>query len=161
MGVFGSQQRDCVVSTYKSQLGVTEATGKNDGPEVQAYLKTTGLKGNYPWCAAFVNWVLKKCGIKTINDARAGSWFKSEKIIYQRGKSSNKTPQSGDLCGFIWNGKFIQHIGFIDKWGENSVITVEGNTTPQGEGIQTREGDGVWRKRRMKRSIFVVADWID
>lgn len=153
--------RSCVVHAYESQIGVKELTGRNDGVQVQSYLKSTGLKGNYAWCAAFVNWCLRQCGVKTINDARAGKWFRLDKTIYERGKTNMSTPQPGDLCGFIWTGKQIQHIGFVHKWGENAIVTVEGNTTGEGNGISSREGDGVWRKRRLKRSVYIVADWID
>jgi hypothetical protein len=77
--------------------------------------------------------------------------------------SSTKTPQPGDLAGFIWTGKVIQHIAIIVSWNyENGCIkTVEGNTSAQKNGIESREGDGVWGKRRLKRSVAVVSDFID
>lgn len=62
----------------ESQLGVKELTNNNDGPQVQAYLKTCGLKGDWAWCAAFVNWVFLETGIQSMdlkdNPAGAINW---------------------------------------------------------------------------------------
>jgi uncharacterized protein (TIGR02594 family) len=66
----------------KSQLGITEKTGENDGTEVEMYLKTTGLGKGNPWCGGFVNYCLEEAGIdgvvpsKTDHPARALSWRK-------------------------------------------------------------------------------------
>ncbi len=52
----------------ESQLGVSELTGNNDGPEVDKYLKTIGLAGSgQAWCGAFVNWTLSQAGIKGVS----------------------------------------------------------------------------------------------
>ncbi|MBN8838548.1 MAG: TIGR02594 family protein [Sphingobacteriia bacterium] len=64
------------MNTAKSQIGVGETTGHNDGPDVDKYLKTVGLAGSgQPWCGAFVNWTLKQNGIKgTQKPAWALDW---------------------------------------------------------------------------------------
>ncbi|HFD32901.1 MAG TPA: hypothetical protein ENJ28_09390, partial [Gammaproteobacteria bacterium] len=68
------------INEAESQLGVTEDTNKNDGTEVELYLKSTGLKAGNPWCGAFVNWCLEEADIDgvepTTNEhpARALSW---------------------------------------------------------------------------------------
>lgn len=36
-----------------TQLHVRELTGRNDGPEVEKYLKSVGLGKGYAWCMAF------------------------------------------------------------------------------------------------------------
>lgn len=128
---------------------------------VEAYLKSCGLGKGYPWCAAFINWNLHKCGVHTeTKTAWAGAWFKDPYVIYRRGlrKKWPKTPQSGDMCGYYFSRQpIISHIGFVDQWGEKITITVEGNTNGSGG----REGDGVYRMRRLTRSIVMVANWID
>ncbi|MCU0383758.1 MAG: hypothetical protein MUF68_06795, partial [Cyclobacteriaceae bacterium] len=40
-----------IKESYDSQLGVREATGKNDGKAVEMYLATVNLTKGYPWCA--------------------------------------------------------------------------------------------------------------
>lgn len=59
----------------------------------------------------------------------------------------------------IWFQKLgrIAHVGFIHEWGCEWVVTVEGNTNDAG----SREGDGVYMKRRINRQIYKVARWRD
>lgn len=78
-------------------------------------------------------------------------------VIYNRGSLKNKTPCSGDVFGlYFTNLKRVAHVGFVDKWTNQFVITVEGNTNEAG----SREGDGVYRKRRPIRTIYIVSDYI-
>lgn len=65
-------------------------------------------------------------------------------------------PRGADVFG-IWfqEKRRIAHCGFIDEWGEKYLITVEGNTNESG----SREGDGVYRKRRLTNTIYQVARW--
>ena len=43
----------------ETQVGVQEHGGNNRGPQVQAYQSATNLAGTgWPWCAAFVCWVV-------------------------------------------------------------------------------------------------------
>ena len=48
-------------------------------------------------------------------------------------------------------------MGFIDEWKDPWLITVEGNTNVLG----SREGDGVYRKRRLVRSVYKVARYVN
>jgi hypothetical protein len=56
--------------------------------------------------------------------------------------------------------KRAAHVGFIYKDGDNSVTTVEGNTSEDNYGQRTREGNGVFKKRRLKKQIYTVARFI-
>ncbi len=67
------------------------------------------------------------------------------------------TPGTGDIFAIFFPDKNrIAHVGFIDQWQTDWVITVEGNTNTEG----SREGDGVYRKRRPVKSIYQVARYI-
>ena len=150
--------RDCVQKTYQNEIGVRELTGNNDGSAVEKYLRSTGLGKGYAWCAAFVNWTLKQCGTKTCRSAAwSPSWFPKEKVIYTRG-SIEIRPEKGDVFGLYFASKRrIAHVGFIDSWTDgSSFVTVEGNTNQAG----SREGDGVYRKFRLKSQVYQVSDWI-
>lgn len=154
-------KRDCLKNTYTSYIGVREATGNNDGIEVEKFLKSTGLGKGYAWCAAFVNWCFIQCGIKTVKSpAWSPSWFPNDKVIYKRNNTIKRQPQSGDVFG-IWfsSKKRVAHVGFIDDWqnGSDYAITVEGNTNTAG----SRDGDGVYKKRRLKRQIYVVSSYVN
>lgn len=150
--------RDEVAATYTKEVGVREATGKNDGNEVEKYLKSVGLGKGYAWCGAFANWVLKQHQITTPKGAAmAMAWFPNSHTIWQRG--TGETPQRADLFGLYYSHlKRIGHVGFVERWDEASgyAITVEGNTNEAG----SREGDGVFLKRRLIRQIYRVSRWV-
>jgi hypothetical protein len=44
-----------IIAIAQKQLGIREATGNNDGPQVEAYLATVGLKKGELWCAVFLS----------------------------------------------------------------------------------------------------------
>jgi hypothetical protein len=153
--------RDQVEETYLSYVGVRELTGHNDGQEVEAYLQSTGLGKGYAWCAAYVNYCLISCDVETPKGAAwSPNWFPENKIVYKRGNDLNYNPRKGDVFGIYFSNKHrIAHVGFIHYWrqGDDYAVTVEGNTNNAG----SREGDGVYKKRRLKRQIYEVANWID
>lgn len=152
--------RDQVAATYSGQVGVREATGRNDGPQVKMYLASVNLKQGYAWCGAFVNWVYRQHNIKgPAGAAMANAWFTKARTVWRRGDPEAFHAEKADVFGIYYPGlKRIGHVGFVEKWdhGSDVVITVEGNTN----GAGSREGNGVYRKRRLKSQIYAVADWI-
>lgn len=149
---------NCLKQTYESQIGVLEATGNNDGYQVEQYLQSAGFGSGYAWCASFVNWVLIQCCLNTPKSpAWSPVWFPASKVIYSRDKQNNLSPSTSNVFGIYFaNLKRIAHVGFIDSWNTGDwTVTVEGNTNLAG----SREGDGVYRKKRLKRQIYQVSDW--
>jgi hypothetical protein len=55
----------------------------------------------------------------------------------------------------VRNKRRIAHVGFIDSEDKNNYYTVEGNTNEAG----SREGDGVYRKIRSKKSVYIISDY--
>lgn len=151
-------QLERVSEIYSKEIGVRERTGNNDGQRVEEYLRSCNLKKGNPWCAAFVTWTFKQAKVDAIVSAYSPSWFPNKSTIYTRGSKGNKTPQKADVFGIYFSNKGrIAHVGFIDVWGDNSYcITVEGNTNDEG----SREGDGVYRKRRLKSQIYKVSRFL-
>ncbi|WP_345230912.1 peptidoglycan-binding protein [Olivibacter ginsenosidimutans] len=164
--------RQQVKTSYDSQIGVREASGHNDGLQVETYLRYTGLGKGNAWCAAFVCWVLGQTGVENPKTAWAASLFPNDKLIWKQGKllatrnaqrattkgsRATGNAQLATVFGLYFSSlKRIAHCGFIDQWGDQEVITVEGNTNDSG----SREGDGVYRKRRPIKSLYAIADWI-
>jgi len=151
-------------SIYSNEIGVREETNQNDGKRIVEYLNYTGLSEGYAWCAAFVSSCFKEAGYREPKTAWSPSLFPSKRIIWKRNggavmrNGKSKLPKKGDVFGiYFTNLKRIAHAGFVDEWGDTYVITVEGNTN---EG-NSRDGDGVYRKRRPLSSIYQVADWIN
>ncbi len=146
-----------LVGLAESQVGVREV-GFNAGPEVSMYQRSSGNHRGEPWCASFVTWCFKKLGLRVPeNSGAAANWFPRSKVIYRRGVANLVKPKPGDCAGYTY-GSGIHHIGFIQSWNDDFVITVEGNTGG-GRGVE-REGDGVHRMRRLRGQIALVSSWI-
>lgn len=165
------QKRDKVRQIYTSQLGVREKQ-VNSGPEVEQFLRYVKLPKGNPWCAAFVCWVYGEANVRNPRTGWSPDLFRNDKVIWTSaepgtGKGDSRRPQNGlaeqqprtaDVFGIYFPEKGrIAHVGFVDEWNDTWLITVEGNTNPSG----SREGDGVYRKRRLVRSIYKVARYVD
>jgi hypothetical protein len=147
-----------VINIAISQIGTVEEY-TNGGKQVNVYLKTVGLGTGYYWCAAFQKWVFNTAGIKTPGcNGAAASFFNKGRNVYQKGgKAPLEAVQIADNVSFYYtNLGRIGHIALVEKIEANAFITIEGNTSEAG----SRNGDGVYRKRRMKRSIYSAADWV-
>ncbi|MFB5944250.1 peptidoglycan-binding protein [Albibacterium profundi] len=177
--------RDRLQQIYLGEVGVRERTGRNDGHRVAEYLRYTDLGEGYAWCASFVSWVYGQAGYPEPRTAWSPALFPAKRVIWRRGdkvrppephsgarhlrissakpgtddtniKDRVSIPQKGDVFGIYFNSvKRIAHAGFVDEWGDKYVVTVEGNTNEAG----SREGDGVYRKRRLISSIYRVSSW--
>ena len=95
------------MTTAISQVGIREATGNNDGTDVEKYLKSGGLGKGYPWCGSFVNWTLNNSGINVSgvrgNPNLALNWrgfgTKLDKPAY--GAIATKSRNGGGHVGFV------------------------------------------------------------
>ncbi len=139
-----------IITVAGNELGVREATGKNDGVSVESYLKSVGLGKGYSWCMAFVYWCAKNAaaelGLK--NPLKQTGGVLDE---WQSGRGTHiVTPEPGSI--FIMDfGGGTGHTGivtgvFLDR-GE--IHTIEGNTNDNG----SREGIGVFRRTRKINTI--------
>ena len=144
-----NQQREKLLAIASQEIGVIEATGNNDGERVSAYLASVHLKKGQPWCAAFVSWVFMQGGYSLPRTA----W--SPDLFTARVKTKQILP--ANVMG-IWFPKLnrIAHVGLEERQQGNWLILIEGNTNVAG----SREGDGVYRKRRLVKSIATHADWL-
>ena len=152
------QKREQLQAVYQSQVGVKEQGGANRGEQVEQYLAAVNFGPGYAWCAAFVSWCYQQADINHPRSAWVPSYAIKQNIIYKRGEFIKQLPQPGDVF-MIWFNRLKRpaHIGFVEKWQAKWVTTVEGNTNDDG----SREGDGVYRKRRLQRQVWAVADFID
>lgn len=163
---------------YTAEIGIREATGRNDGCRVEEYLRYVRLKPGDPWCAAFICWVYGQAGIANPRSGYCPNLFPAAKVVWRRAQSGKQKAESklgaacntqpathnplcnpipGDVFGIYFPEKGrIAHVGFVDEWGDKYLISVEGNTNEAG----SREGDGVYRKRRLISSVFQVARYL-
>lgn len=141
---------------YTAQIGVREATGKNDGVQVEKYLRSVNLGKGYAWCAAFVHWCLVQAGYTNSITAWSPTAHNSKNVIYaeQRWYGS---PRPGDVGTLYYPRlKRIAHTFFWDgRLNDKIYRSVEGNTN----GAGSREGDGVYRKYRSYRATHSITRW--
>lgn len=144
-----NNQRAALVQTAENEVGVREKTGNNDGVMVEAYLAFVGLKKPEPWCAAFVCWVYAKNGFKKPRSGWSPDLFPSSRLA--------RLALPGNILGIYFPDKNrIAHVGIIIREKDDWIYSVEGNTDVAG----SREGDGVYRRMRHKRTIYKIADWV-
>jgi len=131
-----------------SQLGVTEATGHNDGPSVEAYLKSVGLGKGYAWCMAFVYWCAKN----------AAAILSIPNPLFQTGgvevewESNHGVRVTEGLqgCVFFMHHPTGWHTGIVTGEFPGGLLhTIEGNTNDNG----SREGTAVLRKIRYVKDM--------
>lgn len=151
--------RQRFIDIAASQIGRKETDGPNVGPDVLKYQQATWLQpGGWPWCAAFTAWCLREWLIapdarrifNLANDEQVERWrcrdaraFGWEDWAKKRGLTTfgeSGMCKLGDLVTFD-----NSHIGIIaaDRAGDY-IESIDGNTDMRG----SREGDGVWRRRR-------------
>jgi hypothetical protein len=141
--------RNKIIKIASSQIGTYEATGHNDGWQVEAYLKVTKLPKGNPWCAAFISWVFAQAGLEQPRTAWSPALFPNARSTLQ--------PKPADLLGiYSTRLKRIAHAGLVERRHDQWIISIEGNTNVDGG----REGDGVYRKWRHVKTIAKFADWL-
>ena len=153
--------RNTVMNTFKSQIGVRELTGNNDGLEVEKYLASTGLGKGYAWCASFPSWVLKKHKIPNPKSAWSPHWANRKDMVWEKGMPISllkKMMREGDQYTLWYNSlDRVGHVGTFETWNPNNRIGgIEGNTNIKG----SREGDGVYRKSRSLKYVYRVTNYI-
>lgn len=142
------ENRQAILAAALSQLHVKELTGKNDGVEVEAYLRYVGFGKGYAWCAAYVSWCHARAGLKAPKTAWSPALFPASRVVAK--------PDPGIVFGiyFASLGR-IAHCGFVESVKGDFVHTLEGNTNVEGG----RDGQGVYRRVRHKRTNHRYADW--
>lgn len=141
--------RQRLLQIAQHEVGVRELTNNNDGKRIAEYLAAVKLKGPYPYCAAFISWVYQQEGF-----AKPRSGWSPDLVPLSR---LTKDPLPADIFGLYYPelGR-VAHVGMIEKVHHHWAITIEANTNIAG----SREGEGVYRKRRHLKTIYRMADWI-
>lgn len=130
--------------------------GSNRGPKVDEYLKSAGLDpsaGSFAWCAAFVYWSFSQAatrlGISNPAIRTAGvldHWKKAGQAGITRlvaGQILDDLSLLKPGLVFVINtGGGRGHMGLVEDFRDDRLITIEGNTNLPGD----REGVGVFRR---------------
>lgn len=138
-----------IINKARSQLGVTELTGNNDGIPAERYMQGDKL----PWCAGFVLWVFRE-----INQQLPGNQFKDRAVTELEGNLSLlaceiEHPEPGAII-FFRKGHVSAgpsgHVGIVEAvnpvlntddlfW----VTTIEGNNANRVKRARYRDDDPI------------------
>lgn len=154
--------REDVIRAAASALGWTEATGKNDGPRIEAILASTGNRRGDPYCAAFVYWSGLTAGHPRLYPRSAWSPDMTAAPTWTRARGGRE-PRAADTFGIYFPAKGrVAHTGLIESASASVFTTIEGNTSPDAKpgSVADRDGGGVWRKRRLRSQVHAVRDWV-
>lgn len=146
--------REAFVAIARAEIGVREEGGNNRGRRVQVYQDAASyLPGTgWAWCAAFVGFcfdeLAEKYALPFATPEGAGAfwyedWARQQRLPVLAGGAK---VLRGDLVIYSFS-----HIGIAttDQAANGTFLCVEGNTNGEG----SREGDGVYEKRRGKAQI--------
>jgi hypothetical protein len=144
-----AEQRTNLIRIAQKEIGTREKTGNNDGRRIKEYLNKVRLKEGNPYCAAFVSWVYAQGGFDSPRSGWSPDLFPGIRLA--------RSALPGNVLGIYFQEyKRIAHVGLIVKQEGNYLISIEGNTNLAG----SREGEGVYLKKRHIKTIYKMADWV-
>ena len=153
------KERLLVVEQARKSIGIREATGRNDGALVDEILSSVGLaRTKAPWCAAFIVWVGDKAfGSSLFNPYPRSGWSPVFVAKPTWDRQRRGTPlKPADVFGIWFNSMGrVAHVGLVEKNEGDWLVTIEGNTNGGG----SRDGDGVYRRRRLAVNVL-GKDWL-
>ncbi len=142
--------RERIMDIAIGEIGITEATGNNDGAKVEEYLAYTGLDIGHAWCAAFVSWCYGKAGLSAPRNAWSPALFPMARR-YTSQQIKRGSIRAADLFA-IYNQQLgrINHVGIVQKRERSFILTVEGNVANR-----------VLSRRRPIVTIYAFSNWLE
>lgn len=131
----GDNLRQKVLSNAESFIGLSEATGKNDG-DVCIFHRALGYKCGLAWCAMFGKYNYQKNGVLTKMDARAASIKNDPQAttLFEGGSYWYPTQYGTGHTGFVYA---------MDKKNSDKFVGLDGNYTDKVRFVQrTKEKHG-------------------
>jgi len=161
----------------RQNIGVVEE-GENRGKAVEAYLASCKppLPPGNPWCVAHVRFRLKQAATKlgkTYDESMPRTGYTPDYVAWavENGhwvpwttvEKDHDLVRPGDLCCFYFEvmGRHA-HMGIFERWIDDMYFhTIEGNTSPPSGTVGVeRDGDGLYRKKRILRQLGVKGGFI-
>jgi len=125
---------------------------------VRMFQSTIGKAEGEPWCMSFIQYCL--FWVDEFVPGRAHTVYPSEwcKAVWDKaGHARRAQPQKGYVVIYNYVGTDSGHAGIVEAHGfdgqheqEPYIITIEANTSDSERSV-IREGDGVYRKKRLTR----------
>ena len=143
-------KREQFVEVARAEIGTVEGPKNNE----TKYGKFTGHDFQ-PWCGSFVMWVADQVKAKIPNVVYTPAGVESFKGIGQWFNAQTSSPQPGDIVFFDFpGGDKVDHVGIVVKDNlDGTVVTVEGNTVPDGKtGSESNGGEVCMKVRGFKNN---------
>lgn len=137
-----------VIRKASAEIGVKESPPNSNNVKYNTAFYGKNVSGaSYPWCCAFIWWLLSTSGItipKTALCASLGDWFKKNGQWYT-------SPQVGDIVFFKFNSnaRWTNHVGIVTGIRGKEIETIEGNTSVNSDD----NGGSVMARRRSSHIV--------
>ena len=146
--------RTTIINIAQKEIGVSEATGNNDGARVEEYLRYTKLGKGHAWCSAFVSFCYGQAGLPEPCNPWSPALFPNSRT-YCRGDACRRPPTRAkilpaDIFGIYGQkDRRINHVGLVKDVKRSYIVTIEGNSNNRVES-----------KRRHLTTIYALANWV-
>jgi hypothetical protein len=148
--------RNSVIDYAKYYLFVREIY-PNRSAEIDSFNRNVKVTMGSPWCASYVSWVFDKNNIINPHSAWSPNFAQTKDQIWKSKGVNTVKLMPGDVVTFYYsNLQRVGHVGIIYKIDKDYILTVEGNTN----GAGSREGDGVYLKKRELIKCYAVTRYI-
>lgn len=162
-----------LIKVAQSKVGTVEKGGADgkSGNIVEFWdwwkTKTKQSFQGASWCACFVSWCFDQIQSSALVAAKtpAGFIYCPDGVNFFKKHNQLVNPKDsklGDVIFFDWEGKGIaDHVGIVveNHAAKGYLMTIEGNTSPEGAvNASQKNGGGVYkRKRFIDKTIHAVA----
>jgi hypothetical protein len=151
-----------VIATARREIGVREIDHSNTGTRVQEYQAATTLGGTgWPWCVAFLAWVIKTA---LGDDIAKEVWLPSAScdliLDWATRKGIIRTVPTEGCIGLEMVSRHNAVHGFLVtdvSTNDESFETIEGNSNDDG----AREGNGVYPHTRTFANNYLFVYWMN
>jgi hypothetical protein len=143
-----SQKAD-FVATARAEIGTVEVPNNKT-----KYGKWSGHDGQ-PWCGSFVGWCANAVSLKIPSVVYTPAGVSAFQGLGQWSNPETAKPAPGDIVFFDFpGGEKTDHVGIVVKDNlDGTVVTVEGNTTPDGKtGSEANGGEVCMKVRAYKKN---------
>ncbi len=140
-----------ILELARKEIGTKEAPVNNVKYNALFYGREVSGAA-YSWCCAFIWWLFHVVGAdelfyggrKTASCTTLWRWAQSQGLTITDGY------MPGDIVFYDWDASGdCDHVGIVENVDRNTVITIEGNTSPANES----NGGEVMRRTRTKKQI--------
>lgn len=121
-----------VLNVAQGEIGVKESPAGSNCVKYNTWFYGREVSGSaYPWCAAFVSWVLHEAGVGELC-VRSASCPAIKSDAQRRGAyhAGSSGISAGDLVLYQFDGDADpDHIGIVESVSGSAIIAIEGNTS--------------------------------